>query len=823
MTSQSIQQHPASVDAYIRHGWKLVPIPPGTKGPRAVGWNEPGATLNSQFELPHGYGIGLAHAYSGTMAFDIDNWDASLQIMREAGIDLAALYAAPDAVIVDSGRAGRGKLLYQMPPGVTLPSKKIIVDHQTIYELRCATSSMKTVQDVLPPSIHPETKQPYRWAGNGHWTRLPMIPDALLALWQGMLTHDKQNVIPVKDNAHASWDEIRQAVEKIDPGCSRQEWITVGMALHWAGTQTNQPDQGLMLWNEWSQGSDKYPGETGIYQQWVSFKPDKANSVKLGSLFHIATQYGWKRPDPDVSYLFKNTDSTLMLLSWKPKPPSMDLSLWPSELAAMAKEVSVSIGCDPLVPLWAGLAAVCGVVDAQTRLELMPGFKVPPVLWLMTLGDPADKKTPGAQPMLETLVEFEMEDRPRYYKEILDWEVKERIFNDTKKAYIEESVNVEKMMGDVGPTAPAELPPRPEPLKITVSDVTSQKLVRVAAQQPRGVLCYLDEMAGWVIKLSDPKRGDDRSAWVVSYESKRYEMDRVGGGLVVADNLAVSIFGNIQPDVLSANLKSMTSDGLLQRFIPAVLNPANTRLSDPYALKDSTKRAWASLLRLVYSLPKQTYRMSFGAYMEYREFQAWYEESKVNERLIQSTNEFMTAYGKLEGTVGRLILIFHMMENPFSPYVEPDIVRRVVAMVKGYLIHAYRYVLGDIAGNTRFEKWVSDYVIQHSDEPIVTLPQIRSGARRILDKLNVNSWTADRMILAAMASLELANWVKKLDDGSDEIRGQATWAINPAIVEDFREHRKKVILAKQKIMDEIYERQPVSVPKTIVHGAEDYQ
>ena len=160
MNSPSVQQHPASVDAYIRHGWSLVPIPPGTKGPRAVGWNKREAALASQSDLPAGYGIGLAHAFSGTMAFDIDNWDLASQIMSQHGIDLAALYAAPDAVIVDSGRAGRGKLLYQMPAGLVLPSKKVIQQSTVIYELRCATSSMLTVQDVLPPSIHPETMQP---------------------------------------------------------------------------------------------------------------------------------------------------------------------------------------------------------------------------------------------------------------------------------------------------------------------------------------------------------------------------------------------------------------------------------------------------------------------------------------------------------------------------------------------------------------------------------------------------------------------------------------------------------------------------------------
>ena len=90
-----------------------------------------------------------------------------------------------------------------------------------------------------------------------------------------------------------------------------------------------------------------------------------------------------------------------------------------------------------MVPLFAGLSAVCGVVDARIRLELMPGFRVPPVLWLMTLGDPADKKSPGSRPMLTPLKDIEAEDRPRYQKELLDWEGKEAAYASAKKSFLE--------------------------------------------------------------------------------------------------------------------------------------------------------------------------------------------------------------------------------------------------------------------------------------------------------------------------------------------------------------------------------------------------
>ena len=90
--SPSVQPHPASIDAYIRHGWSLVPIPGGTKGPRTPGWNLKENALRSQTDLPAGFGIGLAHAYSGTMALDIDNWDMTAALLSVHGLDLQALY-----------------------------------------------------------------------------------------------------------------------------------------------------------------------------------------------------------------------------------------------------------------------------------------------------------------------------------------------------------------------------------------------------------------------------------------------------------------------------------------------------------------------------------------------------------------------------------------------------------------------------------------------------------------------------------------------------------------------------------------------------------
>ncbi len=811
MSQNTVQSHPSSTDAYIRHGWSLVPIPNGTKGPRTVGWNKRENALKSQACLPPGWGIGLAHAYSGTMALDIDNWDMAVLMLAEHDVDLQSLYDAPDAVIISSGRQGRGKLIYSMPFGATLPSKKIIRNTITVYELRCATVEGSTVQDVLPPSIHPETMQPYRWAGKGHWSRPPQLPHSLMSLWVGIIDAEKQRTLSIDESCvNTSWDEVKQALSAISPACSREEWVQVGMALHWAGNKTDQLEQALHLWNDWSsQSEEKYPGEREMATQWLSFNSTKSSTIKLATLFHIARKHGWMRPTPDATELFSAIENAptpplKLLAGLRPAPPEMLLDLWPDVLRNRAKEVSEAIGCDAVVPLFAGMAALCGVIDSRMRLELMPGFKVPPVLWLMTLGDPADKKSPGSRPMLSPLRDIEAEDRPRYGKDVLEWEGKEAAYAAAKKSFLDWSASPDGLMSGAenAPHVP-DMPPAPVPLKITVSDVTSQKLVRLAADRPRGLLCHLDEMNSWIRKIVDKTSSEDRSAWVVSYESEHYEMDRVGAGSIHCDNLAVSIYGNVQPQVFRQNFTALAADGLLQRFIPAILRPESTKLGTPIPDHLTSHAAWEATLRMTYALPAQTYKLSTEAYHVFRVFQSWYESAKQDERLMDSGSEYMTAFGKLEGLVGRLCLMFHVIESPFIPTVSADVVERVIDLVRGYIIPAYKYAFGEIGGATTnvLDHWMIEHIIQISgDTKIVTLSDLRRSAKRQIE--SKTDAQKNQIIEDSMVLLEKSGWVIRTD--VDPYNRKITWMIHPELPTQFSEYRVRVLKAKQRHSDYVY-------------------
>ena len=182
---------------YVQSGLSLVPIPSGCKGPAQRGWN----ILENAITDPEMAGkldgnIGIAHAYCSpapTMALDLDDMERASAWLAARGIDLAELLDADDAVQIVSGRFGRGKLLYRLPSALSLIESLTIkeaanVDCEekqiTVLEFRCGTVDGLTMQDVLPPSIHPDTGLPYRWGGKGDWRQIPEIPAALLAVWQ---------------------------------------------------------------------------------------------------------------------------------------------------------------------------------------------------------------------------------------------------------------------------------------------------------------------------------------------------------------------------------------------------------------------------------------------------------------------------------------------------------------------------------------------------------------------------------------------------------------------------------------------------------------
>ena len=171
-----MQNNKEAAISYDSQGFKLCLVK--GKKPFQDKWEQNPVTDFNLFDL---HGIGLIHGLSGTCTLDIDNIEQSTIALSACGVDLAALMA--EGVRIESGRENRSKLLFKAPVGVELKRHALNWTKQdnpkesdVVFELRGGFT-----QDVLPPSIHPDTEQPYFWVGD--YKNIPELPLELLNIW----------------------------------------------------------------------------------------------------------------------------------------------------------------------------------------------------------------------------------------------------------------------------------------------------------------------------------------------------------------------------------------------------------------------------------------------------------------------------------------------------------------------------------------------------------------------------------------------------------------------------------------------------------------
>ncbi len=139
---------------------------------------------------------------------------------------------------------------------------------------------------------------------------LPVISEKLLAKLRqnkpvAVSSSESVKLLPVSEVK-----KIRAALGFISNFDDRDQWRTVGMALHSTGAE----DQAFGLWCEWSQQSNKF-NLADQRRVWNSFK--SGGGVSLASLFGIAKSGGYSTPEPS-------------------RPPEPPLSVYEDEAAQAA-------------------------------------------------------------------------------------------------------------------------------------------------------------------------------------------------------------------------------------------------------------------------------------------------------------------------------------------------------------------------------------------------------------------------------------------------------------------------------------------------------
>lgn len=291
---------------YATKGMAIVPLTTGKK-PGSSGWNKRENVITDPEQAFKIEGnIGLAHAYSTapTMALDVDDLPRAVVWLAKHGVELDSLLNAADAVQIVSGKLGRAKLLYSLPPGCA-PHESISIKETvlvngeerqvTVIEFRCATRDGLTVQDVLPPSIHPDTGQPYRWDGKGDWRAIPQIPDTLLAVWQHELAaHETEcnrrkgqsSLFKVVDDTPRQRAVVAEMLSHISADCSYHRYRNIVWAILSLGWKDAED-----LAEQWCLTAPHRFEDLDFYN--VVNSHDHSRTPTIGTLYHHAREGGW--------------------------------------------------------------------------------------------------------------------------------------------------------------------------------------------------------------------------------------------------------------------------------------------------------------------------------------------------------------------------------------------------------------------------------------------------------------------------------------------------------------------------------------------------
>lgn len=180
-----------------RFNFALTPL--RGKAPYREGWNRDENLIRTVERArahwnqhPHD-NVGVCLEPSGLVSLDADYPEGAKAVLAAENIDLDALIERTPTIL---GRSPR--LEFQAPP-VSLAKKAVVWPPRaegekpvTVLELRAGR-----VQDVLPPSIHPDTQSWYRWVTLPRHD-FPSLPESLLALWLDFeaFRHRARNLCP---------------------------------------------------------------------------------------------------------------------------------------------------------------------------------------------------------------------------------------------------------------------------------------------------------------------------------------------------------------------------------------------------------------------------------------------------------------------------------------------------------------------------------------------------------------------------------------------------------------------------------------------------
>lgn len=297
-----------------------------------------------------------------------------------------------------------------------------------------------------------------------------------------------------------------------------------------------------------------------------------------------------------------------------PLPPVPELN--PALLPGSVRDWCVDAADGLQVPLdFTAIPAMVALAGATGRcigiaMKRNAAWIERPILWGCVIGRPSSGKSPALYPARRMLDRLAGEERESYERAQRDHEA-HQLLQEARRANGKKDLQRALKAGNKTEAEAAadallddtEAPTEP---RIVVNDATVEKFGELLNANPKGLVQFRDELAGWLSSLDREGREGDRAFWLECWNgSGSYTVDRIARGTIRIEACAASILGGMQPGKLGEYVRGavrggMADDGLIQRFQLAVYpDLASTwTYTDRAPNRVAEEQAWQTFKRL---------------------------------------------------------------------------------------------------------------------------------------------------------------------------------------------------------------------------------
>ena len=431
--------------------------------------------------------------------------------------------------------------------------------------------------------------------------------------------------------------------------------------------------------------------------------------------------------------------------------PDFPLDILPLAIQDFVVAQARVIGCDISTMAMSVMCTFSGAIDHSTSLKMMRNgdWYASPRLWVLLVGDFSKKKTPAINTATAPIEDYQDKQWRKYKLELQIAEESE-----------------EKIKVDL-------------PIRYVVFDTTIEKLGEILTRSNRGVLVKRDEFAGWIGSMekyggTSRGAGANRAFWLKAYDGGPYVVDRIQRGENYVENLSTSLIGGVQPKRL-AELHGLTSDGLLQRFLPVIMGASKFALDQAIDYD-----AYATLVKQLIEAPPRYLELSDTALQVMNDLRLHLHN--IEQHTGGLAEGFQAFVGKLHGVAGSLALILHTVADPKNGSKKQAVLQKTVEDARRLIVdfllpHALEFYRSaeDNSGGERLKKLAS-WILTNGKERFV----ISDLTSNIADFRGLTPYEVNERV----APLEAMGWVKANPDGH-------SWKVSPKVFTQFADQAKK--------------------------------